>query len=73
MKKTDLYTTRSGPSKTGHSVWHYSAARGWVLRKRACMPGYEPAPPQEPGGYEGELKRTACVPRPQSGQAAGSP
>lgn len=53
-----------GGIRGGYSLWRY--ARGeWALQKDACDPGYESSPPQGPGGYEGEFRRTAARPRPR--------
>jgi hypothetical protein len=64
-----IETTR-GAIKGGHALWQYTAG-SWVLKKDACEEGYEcGAPPQEPGSYEGEVRKTAGVPRGGQGSAA---
>jgi hypothetical protein len=55
--------TTKGAHRGGHAVWLYTGGV-WVLKKEACEAGYEcGSPPQEKGSYEGEVRRTSCVPR----------
>jgi hypothetical protein len=68
-KQQPEQTTR-GVTKGGYALWQYTAS-SWVLKKDACEGGYEcSAPPREPGSYQGEVRKTACVPSPGQGQAA---
>ena len=63
-------TTTRGAIKGGYALWQYTAGN-WVLKKDECEEGYEcGAPPQEPGSYEGEVRKTAGVPRGGRGSAA---
>jgi hypothetical protein len=61
-QQVTLHTTGGFP-KGGFAVWQYTAG-AWVLRKTACEEGYECGdPPPEKGQYEGEMRKTRCVPR----------
>jgi hypothetical protein len=53
-----------GGIRGGYSLWRYAAGK-WALQKDACELGYESSPPQGPGTYEGECRRTAARPRHQ--------
>lgn len=54
--------TTAGKSRGGYTLWQYSAGT-WVLKKEACDEGYAcGVAPREPGSYEGEVRKTNCVP-----------
>jgi hypothetical protein len=62
-KQKPLEGTTGGFARGGFAVWHYTRG-AWVLEKNACDEGYEcGSPPREKGEYEGERRKTACVPR----------
>jgi hypothetical protein len=62
-----MFHTTGGQKPGGFALWQYTAG-AWVLKKDACDKGYEPGgPPRGPGRYEGEIRKTAGVPRPEKG------
>jgi hypothetical protein len=55
--------TTKGKVTGGYTLWQYTAGT-WVLKRDASEEGYEcGAPPSEPGRFEGELRKMACVRR----------
>ncbi len=57
-----IETTTKGKVTGGYTLWQYTAGT-WVLKKEACDEGYAcGTAPKEAGAYEGEIRKTNCVP-----------
>ena len=67
-KEKPKFDHHVGKPDVGHAVWQYTAG-SWALKKAEPAPGFECGPPPRgPGKYEGEVRRTPCVPVRPPGQ-----